>query len=122
MVAIVPSSDMGIASTTFTVLENEPRNIQQTSAVSRTAMISSNCTSCTDSSMYLVESKMTVACMPSGRVFCTRASSSRMPSATATALAPRCLRMPMPWTGIPSVRERRRSSSKPSSTRATSCR
>ncbi len=34
MTATVPSSDMGMASTTLSVLDSEPRNIQHTSAVS----------------------------------------------------------------------------------------
>ena len=40
MIAIVPSSDMGMARITLSVLESEPRNNQQTRAVRTTARIS----------------------------------------------------------------------------------
>ncbi len=51
---------------------------------------------------------------------CRWSSVSRTFWATATALAPRCFLMPMPWAGPPSTRAMRRTSSKPSSTMATS--
>ena len=54
MTATVPSSDIGIASTTLSVLESEPRNSQQTSAVRTTARPSSSSISWTDSSMKTV--------------------------------------------------------------------
>ena len=99
MTATVPSSDIGIASTTLSVLESEPRNSQHTSAVSRQASSSSNSISWTDSSMNRVESKLMPDLHARGRVFCTSASFARTPCATATALAPRCLRMPRPCAG-----------------------
>ena len=56
MMAIVPRSDIGIARITFSVVDSEPRNIQQTSAVRITESTSSNWISCTDSSMNSVAS------------------------------------------------------------------
>ena len=56
MTAIVPSKDIGIASTTLSVLDTEPRNIQHTSAVRTTAITSSSSTWWTDCSMYFAES------------------------------------------------------------------
>ena len=54
MMATVPRSDMGMARMTLRVLESEPRNIQQTRAVSRTESRSSNWISLTDSLMNWV--------------------------------------------------------------------
>ena len=120
MHATVPSSDIGMARTTLSVLESEPRNSQHTSAVSTHASRSSSSISCTVSSMKRVESKLMPTFMPSGASFWISASFARTAWATATALAPRCFRMPRPWAGCPSTRAMRRMSSKPSSTRATS--
>ncbi len=120
--ATVPRSDIGIARTTFSVEERDPRNIQQTRAVSRTERTSSNWISWTDSSMNVVESKLIPISIPSGSVFWICAISALIALATATALAPRCLRIPRPWAGAPLTRAIRRTSSKPSSTRATSSR
>jgi hypothetical protein len=68
MTAIVPRSDIGIARTTFIVLESEPRKSQQTKAVRSIAMKSSSSISWTDSSMNTVESKRTSIFIPSGRL------------------------------------------------------
>ena len=106
----------------FKVLDSDPRKSQQTSAVSSTESTSSSSISWTDSSMKRVESKLIPSSIPSGRVGRMRSSSAWMPRATATALAPRCLRMPTPCAGSPLTRARRRTSSKPSSTSATSSR
>ena len=120
MTPTVPSSDMGMASTTLSVLDSEPRNTQHTSAVSRHASSSSISISCTLSSMKRVESKLMPSSMPSGRSLRSSSSILCTPSATATALAPRCFFTPRPWAGLPSTRDMRRMSSKPSSTSATS--
>jgi len=120
MTATVPSSDIGIASTTFMVLDSEPRKSQQTSAVSSTAKSSSRWISWTESSMKRVRSKLTERSIPSGRLSEMRAISARTSRATATALAPRCFLTPIPCDGLPLVRAKRRMSAKPSSTRATS--
>ena len=109
-----------MASTTLRVEEREPRKSQQTSAVRRTARKSSNSISFTDSSMYRVESKLVSRLIPGGKVLPISAISARIARATATALAPRCLRIPRPCAGWPLKRETRRMSSKPSSTSATS--
>ncbi|OQC34876.1 MAG: hypothetical protein BWX64_02704 [Acidobacteria bacterium ADurb.Bin051] len=122
MTAIVPKSDIGIASTTFRVLEIEPRNIQQTSAVSRTASRISSWISRTDSSMKRVESKLIPSSIPFGSVSWIRSISARIAVATATALLPRCFLIPIPCAGSPLTRDIRRMSSKPSSTSATSSR
>ncbi len=59
-----------MAKSTFIVLESEPRNTQQTSAVSSTARPSSIAISLTESWMKPVVSKMTSSFIPGGRVFC----------------------------------------------------
>ena len=122
MMAIVPIRDMGMARMTLSVLESEPRNIQQTRAVRMTDRMSSSWISLTESSMNVVESTVTLTVMPSGRVFAYSAMAFLAALATATALAPRCFLMPMPWAGTPLMRAIRRTSSNPSSTRATSLR
>ena len=113
-------SDMGIASTTLTVLETEPRKNQHMIEVRRIASSSSNFTSETECSMNSVESNMTRKVMPSGRPLPISTTSAFTAWATSTAFAPRCFRMPMPWAGSPAMRVRRRVSSKPSSTSARS--
>jgi hypothetical protein len=122
MQATVPRSDIGMAMITFSVAPNDPRKSQQMKAVRITDSSSSNWISRTDSSMNCVESKLMPSSIPAGRVFWISAMASFTPRATATALEPRCLRMPMPWAGSPLTRETRRTSSKPSSTMATSLR
>src|SRR5512140_2693289 len=62
--AMVPPSDIGIANTTLSVDDSEPRNSQQTAAVSTTASPSSSSISSTDSVMKLVVSNSTSTCMP----------------------------------------------------------
>ncbi len=120
MMATVPRSDMGMARMTLSVLESDPRNSQQTKAVRMTESRSSNWISLTDSRMNSVLSLVMPTVMSAGRVLLYSAMAARTLLARATALAPRCFLMPMPWAGPPSMRARRRTSSKPSSTRATS--
>ena len=66
---MVPSSDIGIANSTFIVADREPRKTQQTMAVRMTASPSSMAISLTDSLMNTVVSKMTSSFMPGGSVF-----------------------------------------------------
>jgi hypothetical protein len=122
MMATVPRSDMGMARMTLRVLESDPKKSQQTKAVRRTDSSSSNWISLTDSRMNCVLSLVMPRVMSGGSVFMYWSSVSRTFWDTATALAPRCFLMPMPWAGPPSTRAMRRTSSKPSSTRATSLR
>ena len=72
--------------------------------------------------MKVVESKLIPTSIPGGRVFWISAIAAFTPCATATAFEPRCFRMPSPCAGAPLTRAMRRSSSNPSSTRATSSR
>ena len=74
MTAIVPSSDIGIAKSTFIVLDSEPRKSQHTIAVRITARPSSSSISLTDSLMKPVVSKRTSTFIPSGSVFWISAS------------------------------------------------
>ncbi len=122
MIATVPSRDMGMARMTFRVLDRDPRNIQQTRAVSMIDISSSNWISLTESLMNCVLSKTTLAVMPSGRVLRRSSRAARARAATPTALAPRCFFRLMPWAGPPLTRAMRRTSSNPSSTRLTSLR
>ena len=66
--AMVPNNDMGMAKSTFTVAENDPKKSQQTNEVSNTARTSSVSISCTDSSMNTVVSNRTSISIPWGRV------------------------------------------------------
>ncbi len=122
MMATVPSRDMGMARMTLSVLEREPRNSQQTKAVRMTESRSSNWISLTEWRMNSVLSLVMPTFMSAGRVLEYSSMAARTLLARATALAPRCFLMPMPWAGPPSIRASRRTSSKPSSTRATSLR
>ena len=100
----MPSSDIGMAKSTFIVLESDPRNTQQTSAVSRTASPSSMAISLTESEMKVVVSKMTSSFIPGGRVLCKLSIAAFTALATPTALEPGCLRMPIACTGAPLLR------------------
>src|SRR3569833_3416128 len=64
--AIVPSSDIGIANSTFSVDDSEPRNSQHTIAVRITASTSSSPISLTDSLMNWVVSNSTSTVMFGG--------------------------------------------------------
>ena len=99
MMAIVPIRDIGMARMTLSVLESEPRNIQQTRAVRMTDRMSSSWISLTESSMKTVESKTVLTDIPSGRVLAYSAMAALADLATATALAPRCFLMPMALGG-----------------------
>ena len=120
MNAIVPSSDIGIANSTLSVADTEPRNSQQTIAVSTTASTSSMPISSTDSLMKSVVSNSTWIFMPGGRPFWMSSQAARTAFATLTALLPGCFKMPIACTGTPFMRARDVSSSKPSWMSATS--
>ncbi len=115
----VPMIEVGIARMTFSVAVQLPRNSQHTNAVASADSTSAILNSSTDSSMKLVESKLTSIFMPSGSCLATSAMRALTPCATATVFEPRCLRMPMPTARSPLAREMRRMSSRPSSICAT---
>ena len=118
----VPRIEVGIASSTLTVEDHEPRNSQQTSPVSSAAIRSVKRISWIASSMKWVASKLMASETPSGSCCCISAIRAFTSRPTWTAFAPRSLRMPKPMAGSPIARERRRRSSRPSSTTATSWR
>ena len=118
----VPRIEVGIARRTFTVLDHDPRNSQQTRPVSSAARSSVSRISSIARSMKTVLSKRTPTLTPSGRsaLICWSLALASFP--TSTALAPRSLRIPKPIDGSPLACATRRRSSRPSSTTATSCR
>src|SRR6185295_11584306 len=67
----VPMIDVGIASSTLTVEDHDPRKSQQTTPVRSAASSSENCTSRIASSTASVPSKLTPSVSPSGRFACT---------------------------------------------------
>ena len=101
MIATDPSSDIGIAISTLSVAENDPRKIQQTSPVNTSARPSSRMISSIESEMNCVVSKMTSMCIDAGSVFCRSTSATRTAFATETAFDPRCFKMPIACTGSP---------------------
>ena len=117
----VPRIEVGIARSTLIVVENDPRNSQQTNPVRSAARTSVSRISSIARSMNTVLSKRTPTLTPSGRSarICCSFALERWP--TSTAFAPRSLRMPNPIEGSPLARATRRRSSSPSSTTATSC-
>ena len=119
---MVPRSDIGIASTTLSVLDNDPRNSQHTSAVKISARNSSSSISLTDSSMKMVVSASTSTFIPLGTLRWISATFSRIALVTATALVPRCFKTPSACSGSPSSCASVVTSSNPSSTSATSSR
>ena len=116
----VPTIEVGIERRMLNVEDQEPRNSQHTTAVHRTDSTSVNSISPIASSTYRVPSNRTERSMPGGRVSRIVARAAFTDCATVTALAPRCLRMPIPTDGTPSARAIRRRSVSPSSTMATS--
>ncbi len=99
--AMVPSSDIGIAKSTFMVADSDPRKTQHTKAVRMTARPSSIAISLTDSLMKTVVSKRTSSFIPGGSVFWRSAMALRTALATATALEPGCFRTPSACTFSP---------------------
>ena len=116
----VPRIDVGMASRTLRVVDQEPRNTQQTTLVRSAARMRVKRISLIARSMKTVVSKLTARKSPSGSSFSISASRARTSRPTCTAFAPRSLVMPKPMAGWPLVRARRRLSSSPSSTTATS--
>ena len=116
----VPRIDVGIASRTLRVVDQEPRKTQQTTLVRSAARMRVKRISLIARSMKTVVSKLTARKSPSGSCFSISASLARTSRPTCTAFAPRSLVMPKPMAGWPLVRARRRRSSRPSSTTATS--
>src|SRR5690606_35868029 len=63
----VPIIEVGMASTTFTVADSEPKNSQQTNEVKIADRIKVNTSSATDSRINFVRSKFTPSFTPSGK-------------------------------------------------------
>ena len=118
----VPRIEVGIASSTLSVVDHEPRKIQHTALVSSAASTSVNRISWIACSMKTVVSKLMTRNRPSGSCFSISATLARTSFPSCTAFAPRSLVIPKPTAGSPIERKKRRRSSSPSSTTATSCR
>ena len=116
----VPRIEVGMARSTFTVVDQEPRKSQHTSPVRTEARTRVNRISLIACSTKTVVSQFTSRLRPSGRLLRSSSVLALINRPTATALAPRSLVMPMLTAGCPMVRPRRRRSSRPSSTTATS--
>ncbi len=117
----VPRIDVGIASRMLTVVDQDPRNSQQTNPVRSAASISVNRISRMLRSMNAVVSQLTSRRSPSGSCVLIRSIFALTSRPTWTAFAPRSFVMPKPTAGSPMARPTRRRSSRPSSTTATSC-
>ena len=100
----VPRIEVGIASSTLSVVDHEPRKTQHTRLVSSAASTSVNRISLIARSTNTVVSKLTARNSPSGSCFSTSASRARTSRPTWTAFAPRSLVMPKPTAGSPIVR------------------
>ncbi len=118
----VPRIEVGMASRMLTVVDQEPRNSQQTKPVNSAASRRVKRISRIDRSTKTVVSQLTSSFSPSGSWGARRAKRSLTARPTCTALAPRSLVMPKPTEVSPMVRLSRRRSSRPSSTTATSLR
>src|SRR5437868_6401419 len=82
--ANVPKTETGMASTTFSVEDNEPRKNQQTSAVRQHERNSVNSISCTASLINTLLSTRTSRLSPLGSVLFSSSIFLRTPSATST--------------------------------------
>ena len=100
----VPRIEVGIASSTLSVVDHEPRNTQHTRLVSSAAITSVNRISLIARSTKTVVSKLTARNSPSGSCFSISPSRSRTSWPTCTAFAPRSLVMPKPTPDWPIVR------------------
>ena len=116
----VPRIEVGIASSTLSVVDHEPRNTQHTRLVSSAAITSVNRISSIARSTKTVVSKLMTISRPSGSCFSISLTFARTSRPSWTAFAPRSLVTPKPTAGSPIVRKKRRRSSSPSSTTATS--
>ena len=84
----VPMSATGIVIDGITVVRKSCRNTYTVKITSMIAMISVSITSLIEASTYSVESYTIGPSRPSGKSRSSSAIASRMPAATATALAP----------------------------------
>ena len=100
----VPRIEVGIASSTLSVVDHEPRKTQHTRLVSSAAITSVNRISSIARSTKSVVSKLMTMNRPSGSCFPISATLARTARPTWTALAPRSLVTPKPTAGSPIAR------------------
>ena len=112
--------EVGMASSTITVLRQECRKTSSTRPVSRTASIRVRCTPVRELRMKTELSVMTSSSAPSGSSGWMRATSARTAAAVLVTLAVACLVTVIPTASLPLTRLRRVWSLKPSTTVATS--